>query len=130
MIQTNLKQKVDGDAPVLESGLEKQLLASGWVTEIRKSLGHNVFAVSDTGILAIVKAMQMSSIEDSLEKEQKSSNLFPESDDALFSKKEVMLGFNVSHTTLWKWEKNKYLVPVKIGRRVYYKRSDIEKLTK
>ena len=48
--------------------------------------------------------------------------------DELITKKEVMENLNVSPTTLWLWEKRKYLVPVKIGRRVFYKHQDINKL--
>lgn len=34
------------------------------------------------------------------------------------------LGVDVS--TLWRWEKSGYLKPVRIGRNIYYKISDIE----
>lgn len=37
-----------------------------------------------------------------------------------------MLG--VSRTTLWRWEKVKYLVPQRLGNKVMYKESDIKKL--
>ena len=49
--------------------------------------------------------------------------------ESLITKKEVMEKLNISSTTLWIWEKRKYLVPVKIGRRIFYKRKDIENLT-
>jgi hypothetical protein len=34
----------------------------------------------------------------------------------------------VSSTTLWQWDKSRYLVPVKIGRKVFYRKGDIDKL--
>ena len=37
-----------------------------------------------------------------------------------------MLG--VSKNTLWRWEKEKYLIPFKIGRKSRYKQSDIDKI--
>lgn len=42
------------------------------------------------------------------------------------TKKEVMDKFGVCHTTLYNWAKNKYLVPVKIGRKVFYRQRDVE----
>ncbi|MBQ9676833.1 MAG: hypothetical protein IJV44_01690 [Prevotella sp.] len=49
-------------------------------------------------------------------------------DDTLISKQDVKDRFNVSDTTLWLWGKKNYLVPVKIGRKVMYRLSDIKRL--
>lgn len=35
---------------------------------------------------------------------------------------------NVSLSTLWHWEKSGYLIPVKVGRKVLYRASDIERM--
>ncbi len=35
---------------------------------------------------------------------------------------------NVDPSTLWRWEKQKYLLPVRIGGKVYYRKSDIDNL--
>jgi predicted DNA-binding transcriptional regulator AlpA len=35
---------------------------------------------------------------------------------------------NVTSTTLWRWNKENYLKPIKIGRKPYYKLSDVNKL--
>ena len=35
---------------------------------------------------------------------------------------------NVDSSTLWRWEKRKYLTPIRIGTKVRYRRSDINKL--
>lgn len=37
-----------------------------------------------------------------------------------------MLG--VARSTLWKWEKSGYLVPAKVGRKVLYKRGEVERI--
>lgn len=34
----------------------------------------------------------------------------------------------VTKSTLWRWAKNGYLKPTKIGKKNYYKRSDLKKL--
>ena len=129
MKESNFNHVESTSAPLLETRMEERLLASGLVSEIRKSPGHYSFTMTDTGIMEFARALKLSEMEDALAKEQESSCLFPEADGALLTKKDVLTGFNVSHTTLWKWERNGYLVPVRIGRRVYYRREDILKLT-
>lgn len=44
--------------------------------------------------------------------------------------REVCEVLNVTKPTLWRWSKLNYLVPVKVGKKNYYKRSDIEALRK
>ena len=118
-------------APNLSIGLEEKLLASQLVSEIRKSPGHYSFTMTDTGMMALFQAAHSSALEEALEvKNDPTRILFPEQSEELISKKKAMQGFNVSHTTLWKWQKCGYLVPVKVGKKVYYKKADIEKLTK
>lgn len=34
----------------------------------------------------------------------------------------------VSKNTLWRWNRDKYLMPIKMGRKSRYKLSDVEKL--
>ncbi|MBQ9660816.1 MAG: helix-turn-helix domain-containing protein [Bacteroidales bacterium] len=43
------------------------------------------------------------------------------------SKAEVMELFGVCDTTLWLWAKNNYLKPVKAGRKVLYRKGDVER---
>lgn len=51
-----------------------------------------------------------------------------DSEERLLTKAEVLDKFNVCSTTLWNWEKKKYIEPVKIGRKVYYRRANVESL--
>lgn len=130
MVQGQLKQKESLGIPVLDAGLEARLLASEFVTEVRKSPGHYSFTMTDHGLIEFAKAWNLTAIEESMTKQQvDSTSLFPDKDVALVTKKEVMLGFKVSHTTLWKWQKTGYLTPVKVGKKVYYRREDIMSLT-
>ncbi|WP_336534802.1 helix-turn-helix domain-containing protein [Bacteroides acidifaciens] len=48
--------------------------------------------------------------------------------EALLSKKEVMEKFGVCHTTLWNWGRNKILVPVKVGKKAFYRQSDVTRV--
>ena len=49
-----------------------------------------------------------------------------QSQEELLPKAEVLEKFNICPTTLWNWERKKYIVPVKIGRKVYYRQADVE----
>jgi excisionase family DNA binding protein len=44
--------------------------------------------------------------------------------------KETAEMIGVSTNTLWRWEKEKYLTPFKIGRKSRYRKSDVEALLK
>ena len=35
---------------------------------------------------------------------------------------------NVKKNTLWRWSKSGYLIPVKIGRKCFYKQADIDRI--
>ena len=132
MVQNQSKQKEEYSTPVLDAGFETKLLASQLVSEVRKSPGHFSFTLTDFGVIEFAKAIQMAALEERMESKQNKfgDNLFPNNDDTLVTKKEAMIGFSVSHTTLWKWEKSGYLTPVKVGKRIYYRREDIKNLTK
>ena len=36
--------------------------------------------------------------------------------------------FGVCPTTLWNWERTGYLVPVKMKRKIFYRRADVDRL--
>lgn len=130
MRKTEINQNAASNTGCMDANFEQQLLANQLVSEVRRTPGHVSFTFTDAGVLAFAKAMQLAGEEQRSAMQSSSQSLFPESDESMFSKKDVMIGLNVSHTTLWKWQKSGYLTPVKIGKRVYYKRGDIERLTK
>ena len=51
-----------------------------------------------------------------------------QSDVEYIPKKEVIDLLGVCDATLWHWARSGYLVPVKLGRRVFYRRTDIQRL--
>ena len=53
-----------------------------------------------------------------------------EKEEKFLSREEVCDLLNVTKPTLWRWAKRGYLVPVKVGNRPVYKKSDIDKLMK
>lgn len=48
--------------------------------------------------------------------------------DKLVPLKEVAETLNVSRCTLNRWNKDGYLVPIKIGRKVFYRQNDINEI--
>lgn len=50
------------------------------------------------------------------------------SEQGALSRRQVMELLGVNSTTLWRWDRDGYLKPVRIGAKVLYKRSDIDRL--
>ena len=49
-------------------------------------------------------------------------------DDCLSISETIEL-LKVTKPTLWRWHKSGYLVPFKVGRKPFYRKSDIERIT-
>ncbi len=54
--------------------------------------------------------------------------LSKQKEDHLLPTKKVSEMLGVTESTLWRWDKMGYLKKVSIGRRVFYRSSDIEKI--
>lgn len=103
---------------------EEVLLTRQLLSSIEKCGDRISITLSGKGVSALAKAIMPNNAQEEellLKDETKDQ-------DALISKKEVMEKFNVSDTTLWLWGKKNYLTPVKIGRKVMYRLSDIKKI--
>ena len=61
-------------------------------------------------------------VRSSLEKQIREEN-----EEKYLSADEVCKLINVSKPTLWRWEKIKYLIPIRVGGKVRYKLSEVEK---
>lgn len=46
----------------------------------------------------------------------------------MYTRAEVAEKLGVGYACLWRWAKHKYLCPVKIGQRVYYRREDVRRI--
>ncbi|GHT28106.1 hypothetical protein AGMMS49574_01750 [Bacteroidia bacterium] len=53
----------------------------------------------------------------------------PQSQEELLTRKEVLKRLGIDASTLWRWDKAGYLVPIKFGGQKRYKASDIRALT-
>jgi len=49
-------------------------------------------------------------------------------EDEYLTRKEVMRLLKISESTSFRWQKKGILKPIKIGKKVLFKRADIEKL--
>ena len=110
--------------PILEINIENELLMSQLISEIRKNPDHISLTMTGTGLVELIKAVQQVIYEEINEEKANQQD----SDIELITKQDVIDKLHVSSTTLWIWEKRKYLVPVKIGRRIFYKRRDVNNL--
>lgn len=110
--------------PILETNFENELLMSQLISEIRKNPDHISLTITGTGLVELIKAVQQVIYEEINEEKANQQD----SDIELITKQDVIDKLHVSSTTLWIWEKRKYLVPVKIGRRIFYKRRDVNNL--
>lgn len=68
-----------------------------------------------------LKEFALAIIEEVKEKEE-------EKPEEYMTPADVMKICGVSSNTLWRWNRDKYLCPIKFGNRNFYKRADIEKL--
>jgi ribosomal protein L11 methylase PrmA len=109
---------------IMDMDFENKLLMSQLISEIRKNPNHISITMTGTGIMELIKAIQQVIYEEINEEKANQQD----SDIELITKQDVIDKLHVSSTTLWIWEKRKYLVPVKIGRRIFYKRRDVNNL--
>lgn len=62
------------------------------------------------------------------EQQQTALNAEKAKNERLLTAREVKAMLNVTDATLWRWNKTGYLPAVKIGQRIYYKPTDVERL--
>lgn len=127
MLETNKSiQEVASTIQAWDATQEEMLMARQLLSKIDKCGDHISITLTGKGVSAIVKVIQshFGVEDDSLLEEEKVD------EEALISKQDVKERFGVSDTTLWLWGKKNYLVPVKIGRKVMYRLSDIKRMVK
>ena len=110
----------DGDFNPNDDG---KLFAKQLVTAISRGEKHISLTLTGKSILALARELSQCILVENATKASKEKD-----DDVLLTKKEVMERLGVSSTTLWNWENDRYLLPVKIGRKIFYRLGDIIKL--
>ena len=110
----------DGDFNPSDDGM---LFAKQLVSSIARGEKHISLTLTGKSVLAFARELSQCILAGNATMASKEKD-----DDALLTKKEVMERLGVSSTTLWNWENDRYLLPVKVGRKVFYRISDINQL--
>ena len=106
----------------LDSQNDRELLAKHLVDNIIRGKKGVYLVLSDKSIVAFARELGKYILAESASSKEGADN------GVLLTKQEVIDKIGVSSTTLWTWEKKQYLVPVKMGRKVFYRLGDINKL--
>ena len=101
---------------------DRELLAKQLVNSILRGKNGVHLVLSDISIVAFARELGKYILAENTSSKEEADN------GVLLTKQEVIDKIGVSSTTLWTWEKKQYLMPVKIGRKVFYRLSDINKL--
>ena len=89
------------------------------IKEIIASGGNVAITVNPVDLQEFGKALIEETISEMNDKAKEEKHLVPD---------EVARIFGVSKNTLWRWNKEKYLCQQKVGRRIFYKKSDVDAL--
>lgn len=122
MIQNCLLQGNADKVGNLDTVTEEALLAKQFVSQIIKGGDHISLTLTAKGIAALTRELSERLLAEKSELSTK------EAEETLLTKQQVMDMLSVSSTTLWLWENKGYLMPVKIGRKVFYRSKDISNL--
>lgn len=116
------KPTVTSEVEDNNSALFADLYANRLVSQIKNSGDRIDLTFTGEGALAFARALVK------YVDEREPRVVQQEEDDSLMPKQEVMSKLGVTHATLWNWANKDYLVPVKVGRKVFYHKADIDLL--
>lgn len=117
---------------VLDRNLEESTLASRLVTEIRNNPKQVFITLSGEGVMEFAQAIVSSTKEcqDTAKPISSDNFIIQVTDKSLISTKELINDLGMSANLLVALKKKGLLTPVKCGGRVFYKREEIENLSK
>ena len=124
MIGNNYSAKNADQVGYFEPSEESEMFAKRLVSAISKGGDHISLTLTEKGAIAFAPELSDRLL---AEKSQKAESNVDNQED-LIPKSEVMKMLSVSSTTLWLWNNNKYLPQINIGRKVFYRAEDIQKL--
>ena len=101
-----------------DSSFEKDLLENRLVSQILKAGDHVTLSFNAKGTEALFRGIK--NIMDTNKLNANMNHL-----NNLIPKKEVMIRLDITPSTLLNWKRDGILVPVKIGRKVYYRSEDV-----
>ena len=86
------------------------------------SMGNPIFQITLNDLRAVVSELYAQEQQHITKAKAEQMEL------ATVSTREAAKALDVSLTTLWRWHREGYLVPVKVGKKSLYRKSDIDKL--
>jgi len=92
------------------------------ITELIENGANVTLAISANDLRAWHKEV----IEDT--KKQLEESIVSEKTETYLTAKQVCDMLNINVTTLWRWEKKKYLIPVKVGSERRFRLSDVKEI--
>lgn len=93
------------------------------------AMNLNEIMKSESNIQVVVSIADLKEFALAIVDEVSASDSRKKEDDQLISRKGAKKMLNVDYSTLWTWAKSGYLVPIKVGGKVFYKKSDVNRLT-
>lgn len=123
MVTQNGKEVCD----YLEPQNEQHLFAKQLVTQILRGQKRIYLTLSESCLITFAREIGRCI-------QEQNSTFWPKgfepnnSNDIVVNRQEAMKIFGICSTTLWLWQKNGNLKPIKIGRRVFFRLRDIQKL--
>lgn len=81
---------------------------------------------NNTNISVTVSLVDLKEFGLSLINETKAAQKEEQVEESYLSPDEVSQMIGVSKNTLWRWERDSYLIPVKVGRKSRYRLSDVK----
>ena len=125
MIKDNFLQREANQLGYFDQSEESELFAKQLVSAISKGNDRISLTLTEKGVIAFARELSNRLLAERAEQHVSNSN---DDDKTLLSKQQVMEILSVSSTTLWLWEQKQDLIPVKIGRKIFYRAMDIQKL--
>ncbi len=117
---------------ILDSRLERKLLARQLVSAVQNTPEKIAIILPVEEVLEFINEMRLS------QKEEKpftkyvpsKTSLISVIDNSYVSKKELVENWGMNPHLILRWQKSGLLPAIKIGRQVYYKKEEIEKITR
>ena len=106
MIKTNFLQSETNKVGCFESSEENEMFAKGLVSAISKGNDRISFTLTEKGAIAFARELS----------------------ECILAENAAQASGKGGDDGTWQWDKSRYLVPVKIGRKVFYRKGDIDKL--
>ena len=126
------KQENKSSYDIMDSGFERKLLASQLVSAVQNTPDKIAITLTGTGVIEFAREMKLS-----LKEEKPFIKYIPSKtstisiiDNSYVSKKELVEIWGMNPHLILRWQRSGLLPAIKIGRQVYYKKEEIEKITR